>query len=136
MLDIKTHTRINQGLCGRPVHIDKGESVVELVCDPTMAVDNSGLVHGGFIFGLADHAAMIAVNHPYVVLYKADVTFSKPAKTGDRLIAKAFVTQEKGKRREVDVVVEREKQTIFSGKFICIIPDRHVLHLPPEIITT
>jgi acyl-coenzyme A thioesterase PaaI-like protein len=43
-----------------------------------MAADQRGLVHGGFTFGLADYAAMVAVNDPNVVLGAAEVRFLAP----------------------------------------------------------
>jgi len=48
-----------------------------------MVVDDHKLVHGGFIFGAADYAAMAAVNDPNVVLGSAEVSFLKPSKSGD-----------------------------------------------------
>ncbi|MBF0527471.1 MAG: thioesterase, partial [Deltaproteobacteria bacterium] len=65
-MNILTHQMIDQELCGKPLQVESGFSRVELRTLERMAVDGSGLVHGGFIFGLADYAAMIAVNHPYV----------------------------------------------------------------------
>ena len=53
-----------------------------------MAADGSGLAHGGFIFGLADYAAMIAVNHPNVVLGAAEVRFLKPVVSGETVVAR------------------------------------------------
>ena len=39
-------------------------AVAALTTDPEMAADDRGLVHGSFTFGLADYAAMLAVNDP------------------------------------------------------------------------
>jgi acyl-coenzyme A thioesterase PaaI-like protein len=47
-----------------------------------MTVYEKGLVHGGFIFSQADHAAMLAVNHPDVVLGREECNFLAPAKRG------------------------------------------------------
>ncbi len=63
-----------------------------------MAADEYGLIHGGTIFGVADYAAMVAVNHPHVVLAKADVKFLKPCQVGDEIIAKASITNKEGKK--------------------------------------
>jgi acyl-coenzyme A thioesterase PaaI-like protein len=49
-----------------------------------MVVDAHGLVHGGFVFGLADYAAMLAVNDPNVVLGAAEARFLKPVRRGDQ----------------------------------------------------
>jgi acyl-coenzyme A thioesterase PaaI-like protein len=126
-MDILTHTKIDQKLCGNPVTLEEGLSKVELCPDAGMAVDESGLVHGGFIFGLADYAAMIAVNHPNVVLGAADVKFLKPVKTDECIVAEANVTSKKGKRQTVSVVVKGERGIVFEGQFICFTPGRHVL---------
>ena len=56
---------------------------MELLTNRSMAVDETGLVHGGYIFGLADYAAMIAVNHPNVVLGSSEVKFLKPVRAGE-----------------------------------------------------
>jgi acyl-coenzyme A thioesterase PaaI-like protein len=92
-----------------------------------MQVDASGLVHGGFVFGLADYAAMIAVNHPNVVLGAANVKFLKPVVVADVVQATATVREEKGKKRVVAVQVLRKDEPVFEGEFICFVLDRHVL---------
>lgn len=124
---IKTHQEIDRELCGKPVRIGDGASTVEYETVARMAVDDSGLVHGGFIFGLADYAAMIAVNHPNVVLGGADVRFLKPVKTNERVIAEAKVVLSEGKKRKVEVTVKREGRPVFEGEFTCFVPDKHVL---------
>lgn len=92
-MNIITHQGIDQTLCGVPKQVGDGASRVELKTLVTMTVDDSGLVHGGFIFGLADYAAMIAVNHPNVVLGAADVKFLKPVSVGDVVVASAKVEE-------------------------------------------
>jgi uncharacterized protein (TIGR00369 family) len=126
-MHILTHTEIDQKRCGKPVKLDAGSSSVELRPDEEMAVDKSGLVHGGFIFGLADYAAMIAVNHPHVVLGAAEVKFLKPVKTGESIVAEASVTSREGKKQRVAVAVTSGKGIVFEGRFTCFTPDRHVL---------
>jgi uncharacterized protein (TIGR00369 family) len=107
--------------------VEKNFSRVELTATPEMQVDASGLVHGGFIFGLADYAAMIAVNHPNVVLGAANVKFLKPVVVADVVQARATVREEKGKKRVVAVQVLRKNEPVFEGEFICFVLDRHVL---------
>jgi uncharacterized protein (TIGR00369 family) len=126
-MDVLTHTGIDQKLCGKPITLEEGFSRVELRPDERMAVDESGLVHGGFIFGLADYAAMIAVNHPNVVLGAADVKFLKPVRKNEPIVAEASVTSKEVKKQIVSVVVKGERGPVFEGQFICFTPDRHVL---------
>lgn len=94
---------------------------------PEMAVDDHGLVHGGFIFGLADYAAMVAINDPNVVLGIAAVKFLKPAVIGDELVAKATKKGQEGRKYVVKVDVRREEEIICTGDFTCFVPDKHVL---------
>lgn len=126
-MDIITHQQISRRLCGTPVAVEAGTSRVELSTSGEMAVDNTGLVHGGFIFGLADYAAMIAVNHPNVVLGGAEVRFLKPVRVGGTVTAEAKVTEEKGKKRMVRVTASCGEVRVFEGDFACFVLDRHVL---------
>ena len=96
-MKIITHEEINSGLCGTPIHVEPDFSRIELKTDDSMKVDKQGLVHGGFVFGLADYAAMLAVNDPNVVLGGADVKFLKPVKAGEILIAEAKTALKNGK---------------------------------------
>ncbi|MCL1911411.1 MAG: PaaI family thioesterase [Leptospirales bacterium] len=126
-LSVNTHTKINRLLCGTPQSLSDGASEVALVTTVDMAVDENGLIHGGFVFGLADYAAMLAVNHPFVVLSASNCRFLKPSKPGEHLLASAKVTAAEGKKRTVEVFVTRGSEKIFSGEFICAVLDKHVL---------
>ncbi len=126
-MNIITHRDIDNELCGNPVRVGENHSVVELATIGRMAVDESGLVHGGFIFGLADYAAMIAVNHPNVVLGASNIKFLKPVKIGETVVAEANVAPSEGKKREVGVTVKRNGDSVFEGEFICFVLNKHVL---------
>lgn len=127
-MEIMTHQRTDAALCGKPVDVAEGRARIEFEALASMAVDDAGLTHGGFVFGLADYAAMLSVNHPNVVLGGAEVRFLKPVKTGDRLVAEGVVVKPaQGKKRLVDVVVQRGDEAVFKGQFACFILDRHVL---------
>jgi uncharacterized protein (TIGR00369 family) len=126
-MNIDTHRQIDQKLCGTPLSVNNGTSRVELVTTPQMAADAQGLVHGGFIFGAADYAAMIAVNHPHVVLGASDVKFLKPVRVGETVTAHAKVQEVKGKKYWVAVKVTKADHEVFQGMFTCFVLDRHVL---------
>ncbi len=127
-MDIKTHEKISKRLVGRPIEVVRGmHAIVELNATNEMAVDLAGLTHGGFTFGLADYAAMLAVNHPNVVLGSAQVKFTAPVKTGDTMRAEATVTNINGKKSEVNVEVKVGEQKVFSGIFLCYSLETHVL---------
>ncbi|GAB6096392.1 PaaI family thioesterase [Desulfatiferula olefinivorans] len=128
---INTHHTINQELCGTPIRVKDRHCTVTFTAIDSMAADDSGLVHGGFIFGLADYAAMLAVNHPNVVLGGASVRFLRPVKVGETMVAEASVTAVEGKKHQVVVTVKRDDETVFEGDFACFVPGRHVLDPRP-----
>ncbi len=126
-MEIATHQCIDTSLSGTPLQIGPDFSRVELIAEHRMCTDASGLVHGGFVFSLADYAAMIAVNHPNTVLGSAEVRFLKPVRVGERLVAEAAVEQRLEKKILVRVTVLRGEAEVFSGLFTCFAPQRHVL---------
>ena len=126
-MDIITHNKIDFSLCGKPLLTEEDFSKVELKTSEQMSVDQTGLVHGGFVFGLADHAAMIAVNHPNLVLGAAEVKFLKPVKAGETVVAEAKVEEKEGKKNSVAVSVSRGEEIVFEGMFTCFVLEKHVL---------
>ena len=127
MTNLKTHQNTEASLCGTPIKLGKGYSLVSLQTTAQMAVDDFDLVHGGFIFGVADYAAMIAVNHPNVALGAADVKFLKPVRVGDTLVAEARMEKKDGKKETVFVRVIRDGENVFEGTFVCFVLKKHVL---------
>ena len=127
-MQVKTHNRASSSLIGIPVKIEEGiSSITELLATENMTVDLQGLVHGGFVFGLADYAAMLAVNSPFVVLGSSQVKFVAPVKVGDMMKAYAKVESVQSRRWVVLVEVKVGELTVLSGSFLCIILDKHVL---------
>ncbi|MDA8019387.1 MAG: thioesterase [Thermoanaerobaculia bacterium] len=126
---VQTHTAIARDLSGTPVAVSDGWARLRLVTTQVMAADGRGLVHGGFVFSLADHAAMVAVNHPLVVLGSADVKFLRPVRVGQELFAEARTKEVVGKKYVVSVTVVAEtaaEPPVFEGEFVCFVPDRPV----------
>jgi uncharacterized protein (TIGR00369 family) len=145
----RTHLALDRRLCGEPLDpaaTAAGTARVGLTTVSEMAADAAGLVHGGFVFGLADHAAMLAVNHPNVVLGSAAVRFLRPVTVGERLVAEATVAETAGRKSRVMVEVRRVAaggaggaggsgaaaeetagEMVMSGELICFTLDRHVI---------
>jgi uncharacterized protein (TIGR00369 family) len=125
----RTHLSIDEESVGKVQKIESGKSSqVVLKMEPWMRADENGLVHGGFTFGLADYAAMVAVNDPYVVLLSSQVQFLKPVEVGESLTALAQVVESDGKKRKVQCeVLNREQQKVLEGEFLCMVLNQHVL---------
>ncbi|WP_415406241.1 hotdog domain-containing protein [Sulfurovum sp. CS9] len=126
-MQIKTHLNINTSICGKVTKLQENYAEVLLHTTQQMTADRQGLVHGGFIFGAADYAAMSAVNDPLVVLGASSSKFLAPVKVGDAVLCKAIVVSEKGKKREVKVQAFVNEKLVFEGSFTTFVLDKHVL---------
>ncbi len=127
MNESRTHLRISQDLCGEPEDLTEGRASARFVTTEQMVTDARGLVHGGFVFGLVDHAAMLAINDPFVVLGEANVRFTAPVKVGDEVIASAEVTETRGKKRVLTVSAKVGEREVLSGTMTAFVLEGHVL---------
>ena len=126
MSEPRTHLRIDPSLVGEPVELGEGRATARLVTTVPMAADARGLVHGGFVFGLVDYAAMLAVNHPHVVLGTADVRFTAPVKVGDEVLAHAEREDEKGWKHVLRVRACVGEVEVLRGTVTAFVLDAHV----------
>lgn len=122
-----THLAISPTWVGSAVELTDGRASARLETRAEMCADDAGLVHGGFAFGLADYAAMLAVNDPHVVLGAAETKFLAPVRCGEVMVASATVVEQKGKKRQVECRVAVGDRMVFEGRFTCFVLDRHVL---------
>ena len=127
-MEVRTHDAINSRLCGCPTSLSHGYAKVVLEATDEMKVDEQGLIHGGFVFGLADHAAMLAVNTPYVVLGSSESRFFAPVRVGQEMVAEAKIQPgDSHRKRRVDVSVEVGGERVFLGVFTTFSLSAHVL---------
>lgn len=80
----------SKGLGMEIVEIGPGFATLAMIVRPDM-VNGQRIAHGGFIFTLADSAFAFACNsrNDRVVAAQGQITFIKPGKLGDRLVAQA-----------------------------------------------
>lgn len=106
---------------GLPVAREPGYSRVELRTSVEMTAHGSDFVRGAVVFGLADHAAMLALDDPSAVVEAADVRFVKPVGVDQLIVAEANARMRIGKRRHVAVKVSQGEEKIFEGDFtVCL----------------
>ena len=125
--DVRPHLGIDPRLCGEPLALGEGTASARFVATAEMAADARGLVHGGFVFGLADYAAMLAVNHPWVVLGSAETRLLAPVRVGDEVVASATRTEQKGRKHVLAVRAKVGEREVLSGTMTAFVLDRHVL---------
>ncbi len=121
-----THGAISPTWVGTLVDLSDKRAVARLETRTEKCADDAGLVHGGFAFGLADYAAMLAVNDPFVVLGAAESRFLAPVRCGEVMLATAEVVEEQGKKRQVDCRIQVGERVVFEGRFSCFVLPNHV----------
>ena len=96
----------SKGLGMEIVEIKAGQATLAVTVKPDM-VNGHGIAHGGFIFTLADSAFAFACNshNERAVAAQANISFIKPGKLGDRLIATAREISRSGRSGIYDVRV-------------------------------
>jgi len=80
----------SKGLGMEIVEIRPGQATLAMTIEPHM-VNGQRIAHGGFIFTLADSAFAFACNthNERTVAAEGNITFIRPGKLGDRLVAVA-----------------------------------------------
>ncbi len=88
------------------IRVAPGEAVLTMTVTPQM-VNGHGIAHGGFIFLLADSAFAFACNshNERAVAAQCNISFIKPGKLGDRLVATAWEISKTGRSGIYDVRV-------------------------------
>ncbi|WP_440638505.1 hydroxyphenylacetyl-CoA thioesterase PaaI [Bradyrhizobium sp. PUT101] len=96
----------SKGLGMEIVEIGPGFATLAMTVRPDM-VNGQRIAHGGFIFTLADSAFAFACNsrNERVVAAQGQITFIKPGKLGDRLVANAREVTRGGRSGIYDVRV-------------------------------
>jgi acyl-CoA thioesterase len=108
----------SQGLGMEILDIKPGQARLAMTIKPSM-VNGHGIAHGGFIFTLADSAFAFACNshNERVVAAQGHISFIKPGKLGDRLVAVAREISRSGRSGIYDVSVSVDETPIaeFRG---------------------
>jgi acyl-CoA thioesterase len=96
----------SQGLGMELVEVKAGQATLAMTVKPDM-VNGQRIAHGGFIFLLADSAFAFACNshNERAVAAQCDISFIRPGKLGDLLVATAREISRSGRSGIYDVRV-------------------------------
>lgn len=96
----------SQGLGMEILDVKAGQATLAMTVKPHM-VNGHGIAHGGFIFLLADSTFAFACNshNERAVAAQCNISFIKPGKLGDRLVATAKEISWSGRSGIYDVRV-------------------------------
>jgi len=108
----------SSGLGMKIVEIAPGRATLTMTVRPDM-VNGQRIAHGGFIFTLADSAFAFACNshNQRALAAQGNITFIRPGKLGDRLVATAREVSRSGRSGIYDVQVKVGEDVIaeFRG---------------------
>jgi acyl-CoA thioesterase len=111
--------RASKGLGMELLEAADGRAVVQMRVAQTM-INGHGIAHGGFVFTLADTAFACACNTygPVTVAAGADISFLRPVREGDVLVATASERVVAGRSGIYDVTVSRGDEVVaeFRGR--------------------
>ena len=104
----------SRGLGMQIVEVKAGQATLTMTVEPHM-VNGQRIAHGGFIFTLADSAFAFACNshNERVVAAQGNITFLRPGKLGDVLVAKA---------REISRAVATRRSPSLPGRRKVMLP--------------
>lgn len=105
----------SRGLGMRLISVEPGRAVLGMTVSDTM-VNGHGLCHGGFIFMLADSAFATACNsyNRRAVGQHCAIAFLSPARSGDRLVARAIERSRAGRSGLYDVTVTGQEGPVIA----------------------
>jgi acyl-CoA thioesterase len=103
----------SRGLGMEILEIKAGYARLAMTIKPNM-VNGHGIAHGGFIFTLADSAFAFACNshNERTVAAHGNISFIRPGKLGDRLVASAREISRSGRSGIYDISVSADGTTV------------------------
>jgi acyl-CoA thioesterase len=126
--DMFDRDEASRGLGIELLDAGKGQARVRMTVTAAM-VNGHGTAHGGYVFLLADTAFACACNShgPVTVAAGADISFLRPVRRGEVLVATAIERARSGRSGIYDVTVTREGGDVvaeFRGRSRTVGPDR------------
>lgn len=82
-----------------------------------MCLEKCNIVRGHIVFAQANSLANAVADTQIALTGRADVSFLRTARAGEKLIAKAQVMEKKGHRFLIGVVVRSKEEVVCKGDF-------------------
>jgi acyl-coenzyme A thioesterase PaaI-like protein len=94
---------------------DRAISVLDI--DIEHVFTRNGIARGHHLFAQANSLAVAVINDELALTAKAQITFARQVRTGERVVAKAKVLQLENDRTMVEVNSFVEQERVFRGRF-------------------
>ena len=121
----KNHSKIVglgiKELVGEIIELEVNKSGMSfLETEKNMAFETTDIIRGYYIFSMAESLALAVIDKKAALTGVANMKYSKPVKTGEKLVARAEVTMQREQRYFIHVVVSVRGEQVFRGKFILV----------------
>ncbi|EFR47191.1 hypothetical protein HCCG_01739 [Helicobacter cinaedi CCUG 18818 = ATCC BAA-847] len=120
---------MSPSIVGELVELYRNKAIVRFRPNERMIMDESKMIHAGFVFNAASFAAMAAINKKYSVLIASDVKFLAPIELGHEITFKAQAIQSDTKKCEVKVEGFLLDIKIFDSLFHIAVFDKKIFKL-------
>ncbi len=105
-------------IVGELIEIEPGKRGLSLLeTDLSMCLQKCNIVRGHIVFAQANSLANAVVDMQVALTGRADVNFLRTVRAGEKLIAKAQVTEKKGHRFLIEVVVRSKEEVVCKAVF-------------------
>lgn len=127
--DLQVCMEMPQNVVGEITELYRNKAIIRFVPTEKMIMDESKMIHAGFVFNSASYAAMVALNRKYSVIIASDVKFFAPIELGHEVIFKAEAVQSDTKKCEVKVEGFLLDIKIFDSMFHIAVFDKKIFKL-------
>ncbi|NLY55171.1 MAG: transcription factor FapR [Firmicutes bacterium] len=106
-------------IIGDLVEIELDHSAISILdTEKSMAFANSDIIRGHHIFAQANSLATATVDAPVALTGSAVIKYVSPVRVGERIVAKAEVTNISGRKRTIKVRSTAGGREVFQGEFL------------------
>ena len=109
-------------IVGELIDLELNRSAIStLTITHDMVLGKTGVGRGYFMFAMADTLALALVDTEFALTAVSNVKYKVPVYPGDRLVAKADVTNIKDDRYYIRVIIKKEKIQKCSGRSLLLL---------------
>jgi acyl-coenzyme A thioesterase PaaI-like protein len=117
--NLKKVTTLGEGeIVGELIDLQLNETAISILeTDHSMAFKKTKIVKGHYIFAMAESLAMAVIDSSVALTGVANVKYRVPVKAGEKLVAKAQVTRQRGTEYFVRIWINVNNDQVFRSKF-------------------
>jgi len=114
-------------IIGELIDLELGRMAVStLTVTQDMVLEKAGVLHGYFMYAMADTLSLALVDAEHALTGVANVKYKVPVKAGSKLVARAEVANKRGARYFIHVFIRSNNIEVFRAKFTIVTLDKQI----------